>query len=225
MKKTHEAYPKAKRIKFVRRFPTFKKRFYQLAPKRSLDVLISNLLAPQDDFRQKIKSGERVLQAYEGVLAYQKKSVFAGYPQGEYTALDILKAARAIKSVMHRREFADTGWTITMGGSFPSGRARLETSDVDIMLSNSKYNDYLEEMTAEVNEALKATRPESGLEVHSFFETTTEVNAAIVSPIFVRISADKIEVLVYPPIRSRERDAYQLSRNYNAPDVYLIEKE
>ncbi len=223
LEKAHEAYPKAKRIKFVRRFPTFKKRFYQLAPKRSLDVLISNLLALQDDFRKKIKNGESVLQAYENVLRFQKQSVFSGYPQGEYTALDILKAAQAIKSVMHRHENVDTGWSITMGGSFPSGRARLETSDIDIMLSNSKYNEYLEEMTTEVNEALRKTNPESGLEVHSFFETTTEVNAAIVSPIFVRISADKIELMVYPPIRSRERDAYQLSRNYNAPDVYLLD--
>ncbi len=224
LQKAHEVYPTASRVKSVREFPFYKKNYLRLAPKRALDVLISNLLPPRKEIRQKIERGQSVLQAYQEVLQYQKKSVFAGYSQGSYSASDVLIAARAIQSVMHQRETTDPTWTVTMGGSFPSGRAKLETSDIDVMLSDSRYNQHLEEMTSQVNEALKATHPESALEVHSFFETTTEVNAAIVSPMFIRISKDRIELLVYPPIRSLERDEHQLPQNYEAPDVYLLEE-
>jgi hypothetical protein len=163
---------------------------------------------------QQISEGKTALEAYDYFLQLQKKTVFPNAENGTYEASDVLAVAKTVQQVLRKSRVNAKDEAIIMAGSFPNGRAKLSSSDVDLQIPNLHYENLMAEMTKEVNQLLQLRFPTAQLEVNSMFFTTTPVNAAIVSPLQIRISRDSIELQVFDPIKNKDHDEFQLDFNY-----------
>ncbi len=214
-------YPTLKKEKWVRTW-TFRKKYLELGPKRAVDIAIRQLDPPAPFFQAGIREGKTASAVYGEYIALLRSKYFARGDTGGYSVDDILAAARDAQIELRKLPPGKVPHSLVMAGSFPTGRANLATSDVDVIPSHFSIEDGYPAIQERINAGLRKKYPKANLEVHSMFATVTEIDAAIVSPIMVRVETDRIEILVYPTFRPMPGDHQYLPQNYPPPLVFEV---
>lgn len=216
-------YAGLKKEKWVRSWYG-RKTYLELGPKRAADVLIRQLYPPAPFFEKRVAEGADALKAYSEYIAILRTKFFTSAEFGGYEAKDLLDVATEIQSALRLVPPGAAGKkpSIVIAGSVPTGRARLRGSDVDLIPSHYSLEQLYPALEKKINSLLGSRYSGADLELHSMFSTTTEVDAAVVSPVMLRIDGDRIDLLVYPTFRPHARDQHFLPANYPPPIVYRL---
>lgn len=218
--KIRSRYPHAAKIHIDPRVP------YQMAPKGSLDALITNLAHPFEFFRARHAAGSAAADIYQEYLAQLNSRVFGERSSfGNYTGAQVLELMRGLQQVLREWQESHPDGSppfLLIQGSFPSGRARLDTSDLDSHLSPRDA-----QLEWKLGEALPANwsgRGPMGL-TFSFFPEMGPGHFAWnsqVSPLSIMIKPDAIELWIFPPQRLVPHELFNQGSDAR-PDVYRIE--
>lgn len=223
--KINRIYPELSKKKWVLKFPFFGRAYLELSPKMAIDVFILHTFKGAETIRSSFQRTGNALEALSAYFNGLRSKVFSGLENGNYSAEEVLESARSIQKVLREKyqPEEDEIPEIILAGSFPNGRANLSSSDIDVMINHPNIELLYKEMDTRVNGILRAKHPNAKLEIHSMFSTTTIVDAAVISPAFIRITPKRIELIVYKPFRPLPGDKHFLPQNYEDPDIYLLE--
>lgn len=216
-------YANLKKEKWVRTW-TGRKTYLELGPKRAIDVLIRQIYPPAPFFAKRIAEGAEPLKVYAEYLTSLREKFFTSEEFGGYQAGDLLDVATEIQLALRRNptKITEENPSLIIAGSVPTGRARIRGSDIDLIPSHYSLEKLYPEMEKKINSLLDGRYPGANFELHSMFSTTTSVDAAVVSPVMLRVDADHVDLLVYPAFRPHARDQHFLPENYPPPIVYRL---
>ncbi|MBM3381530.1 MAG: hypothetical protein FJY29_03720 [Betaproteobacteria bacterium] len=117
-----------------------------VAPKRCLDAILSYAVNPLKIISTHEKVKTDLTAAYDSYLAVFREIIFPDGSRGNYSAQQVFDVARIfqqfLKEEKNKRPIASQ-YTIYMGGSYVNGRAKLESSDVDIVTVDMSRNPIL----------------------------------------------------------------------------------
>lgn len=209
-------YPKLSKVKYVRTLG-LSKRYLELAPKRSIDILINAL-----------SSAEHLssFQDYSAYLKELRQTYFINGKNGDYSASDVAEIGRIVQKHLRLWKTLNPGSAaleMLITGSVPNGRAVLDNTDLDAIPSDFKLEAVYPAIQKDIHEFFLKRARETHIEVHSMFKTTTVVNAALINPIVLKVTEERVSLLIYPPMASQPRDRFQLDRNYPKPHEVVIE--
>ncbi|MEN9528712.1 MAG: hypothetical protein RI932_585 [Pseudomonadota bacterium] len=117
-----------------------------VAPKRCLDAILSYAVNPLKIISTHEKVKTDLAAAYDAYLAVFRDLIFPDGSRGNYTSQQVFDVARIfqqfLKDEKSKRPVVSQ-YTIYMGGSYVNGRAKLESSDVDIVTIDMSRNPVL----------------------------------------------------------------------------------
>ncbi|NBO37696.1 hypothetical protein EBU99_03835 [bacterium] len=117
-----------------------------VAPKRCLDAILSYAVNPLKIISTNDKVKSDLSAAYDSYLSVFRNYIFPDGSRGNYTAKQVLDVAKIfqqfLKDEKTKRPIVSQ-YTIYMGGSYVNGRAKLESSDVDIITIDLSKNPVL----------------------------------------------------------------------------------
>jgi hypothetical protein len=114
-----------------------------VAPKRCLDMILSYAVNPLKIISTHAKVKSDVISAYDSYLEVFRTLIFPDGSRGNYTAKQVADVAKIFQQFLaeekSRRPIVSQ-YTIYMGGSYVNGRAKLDSSDVDIITVDMSKN-------------------------------------------------------------------------------------
>lgn len=117
-----------------------------VAPKRCLDAILSYAVNPLKIIASHEKVKTDLAAAYDAYLSVFKEYIFPDGSRGNYNAKQVFDVAKIfqdfLKDEKTKRPLVSQ-YTIYMGGSYVNGRAKLESSDVDIITLDMSRNPVL----------------------------------------------------------------------------------
>ncbi|MBI4374711.1 MAG: hypothetical protein HY542_07520 [Deltaproteobacteria bacterium] len=191
-----------------------------LPPKRALDAFLRGTLRPDETIRGEVARGKTAWEAYT-VCFRQWRSIFAGTPYGDYSPNDVGAVVQSIQNVL-RREAQGRSWSVTLGGSFPNGRALLESSDIDALVSDPRIVDLFPEMNRAIAAALRPRHHQIGLHLHQAPPHWVEAETGRINPILVRITPHSNALVLYPPVKIEAADVDLGGAVWPKPDILFI---
>jgi len=118
----------------------------KVAPKRCLDAILSYAVNPLKTISSHPDVKTDITKAYDSYLSVFREVIFPDGSRGNYNAQQVLDVARIFQKFLiaekEKRPIASK-YTIYMGGSYANGRAKLESSDVDIIALDLSRNPLL----------------------------------------------------------------------------------
>ncbi|MEY2988951.1 MAG: hypothetical protein RJB13_2472, partial [Pseudomonadota bacterium] len=118
----------------------------KVAPKRCLDAILSYAVNPLKTISSHPDVKTDITKAYDSYLSVFREVIFPDASRGNYNAKQVLDVARIFQKFLiaekEKRPIASK-YTIYMGGSYANGRAKLESSDVDIIALDLSKNPIL----------------------------------------------------------------------------------
>jgi hypothetical protein len=201
------------------------------APKRALDILVNSLLPPKKIIGQLVQSGMTPFQAYGEWL----KQIQDAMGFNSYDAYAVDKVLTTIQNFL-RQEIsigrAKHSDTLTLFGSFPQGRAKKESSDIDLNGGNSAFeNSDLENLKETINHEFRVEKISIQLSEATFHLVDssesndedsnlswTNLKAAEASPVQFEIHENKIVMQIYPSVHGGGR--YTRADRGVVPDAY-----
>lgn len=118
----------------------------KVAPKRCLDAILSYAVNPLKTISSHPDVKTDITKAYDSYLSVFREVIFPDGSRGNYNAQQVLDVARIFQKFLiaekEKRPIASK-YTIYMGGSYANGRAKLESSDVDIIALDLSKNPLL----------------------------------------------------------------------------------
>ena len=185
-------------------------------PKRLADGIMSHLYPPKDFFISSISSRESTAEVY-GRYLKKINSLIRQRNEPQYNVNDIIYLAK-----LYQKKLKE-GDNLIIVGSFPNGKAKIDTSDIDVFLENISYGKYFYEIDSAFNQyLLNQNKLNPRLESHSTPATFNLSELAIVSPIQIKVTTEQIDLLVYPPININRRDINLKNLSWPQPDVYPL---
>lgn len=117
-----------------------------VAPKRCLDAILSYAVNPLKIISTHEKVKTDLAAAYDSYLGFFRDYIFPDGSRGNYNATQVFDIAKIfqefLKAEKTKRPLVSE-YTIYMGGSYVNGRAKLESSDVDIITLDMSRNPVL----------------------------------------------------------------------------------
>jgi hypothetical protein len=117
-----------------------------VAPKRCLDAILSYAVNPLKIISTHEKVKTDLTAAYDAYLAVFRELIFPDGSRGNYNAKQVFDVARIFQKFLQDEKTKRpvvSQYTIYMGGSYVNGRAKLESSDVDIVTVDMSRNPVL----------------------------------------------------------------------------------
>jgi hypothetical protein len=118
----------------------------QVAPKRCLDAILSYAVNPLKIISAHEKVKTDPVAAYDSYLQVFREIVFPDGSRGNYKAQQVADVAKIFQKFLQdekNKRPVVSEYTIYMGGSYVNGRAKLESSDVDIITVDMAKNPVL----------------------------------------------------------------------------------
>jgi hypothetical protein len=181
----------------------------KLPPRRVLDQLWQELVQPARGITKEVKRGASVEDAYDLYLKGTSRS-FGHTPYGLREIRMVAAAVQEVlkdKRVQSRLSFlCGEPAEIIIGGSLPTGKARIETSDLDIVDPRATFP---EDILAKITTRVRSVFAKASLSVDMKAElaggrvsafTTEEM--APTTPLFLRIRTDGVELQAYDGIHN-----------------------
>ena len=194
-----------------------------VAPKRCLDAILSYAVNPLKIISSHDKVNTNLEDAYDAYLSVFREIIFPDGSRGNYNAKQVFDIAKIfqnfLKEEKNKRPLVSQ-YTIYMGGSYVNGRAKLESSDVDIVTLDMSRNPVLAAhqmfsplaLTEAVRKRVKQDYPPSqkvDLKVqvdNLFFQLSSgpaaegpdmESKFSRFMPVMIAVRADEIKLEVY----------------------------
>lgn len=117
-----------------------------VAPKRCLDAILSYAVNPLKIISTYDKTKTDLATAYDSYLSVFREYIFPDGSRGNYNAKQVFDIAKIFQSFLKEEKSKRplvSQYTIYMGGSYVNGRAKLESSDVDIITLDMSRNPVL----------------------------------------------------------------------------------
>jgi len=117
-----------------------------VAPKRCLDAILSYAVNPLKIISTHEKVKTDIITAYDAYLQVFRDYIFPDKSRGNYTAKQVADVAKIFQKFLQDEKTKRpvvSEYTIYMGGSYANGRAKLESSDVDIITVDMSKNPVL----------------------------------------------------------------------------------
>lgn len=117
-----------------------------VAPKRCLDAILSYAVNPLKIISKHPKFKTDLLAAYDSYLQVFRELIFPDGSRGNYNAKQVADVAKIFQKFLQDEKTKRpvvSEYTIYMGGSYVNGRAKLESSDVDIITVDMSKNPVL----------------------------------------------------------------------------------
>lgn len=117
-----------------------------VAPKRCLDAILSYAVNPLKIISTHDKVKTDIITAYDAYLQVFRDYIFPDKSRGNYTAKQVADVAKIFQKFLQDEKTKRpvvSEYTIYMGGSYANGRAKLESSDVDIITVDISRNPVL----------------------------------------------------------------------------------
>lgn len=192
-----------------------------MGPKRFLDALLSYFLPPVDILKNFVQGGASPLAAFDHYLILLRASIVQPEGYEYYSANDILFAAE-----QYQKQLADPNDFIYLTGSFPNGKAKLETSDVDVFISK---NNQIEKAFLIIDRANNEYfhsqgKVNSHLESHVTPTTFSLEDLATINPLMILITQNEIKLMVFPAILTDHSDLILRGISYPEPEQYTLER-
>lgn len=181
-------------------------------PKRVLDGLLRYLVQGDQTILKEIRAGKTPLEALD---AYSKqiRSIFQKTQYGKYTSEDLMKVSKIIQDKL--KTLPTNRPTVTLSGSFPNFKAKLGQSDIDILDLDPNLKASLDKTLVEIDRhfshqwSFSFEPHQEGLldktPISLFPETSSQHIRTLTmaqfmglfNPVQIRITPDRIELLVY----------------------------
>ncbi|NBX17890.1 MAG: hypothetical protein EBR09_11035 [Proteobacteria bacterium] len=117
-----------------------------VAPKRCLDAILSHAVNPLKMISRHEKIKTDPIAAYDSYLQVFRDIIFPDGSRGNYKAQQVADVAKIFQKFLQDEKSKRpivSEYTIYMGGSYVNGRAKLESSDVDIITVDMAKNPVL----------------------------------------------------------------------------------
>jgi hypothetical protein len=117
-----------------------------VAPKRCLDAILSYAVNPLKIISKHEKVKNDPVAAYDSYLQVFRDIIFPDGSRGNYKAQQVADVAKIFQKFLQDEKSKRpvvSEYTIYMGGSYVNGRAKLESSDVDIITVDMAKNPVL----------------------------------------------------------------------------------
>jgi len=201
----------------------------KVAPKRCLDAILSYAVNPLKTISSHPDVKTDITAAYDSYLSVFRDVIFPDGSRGNYNAKQVLDVARIFQKFLiaekEKRPIVSK-YTIYMGGSYANGRAKLETSDVDIIALDLSRNPLLAAhqmfsplaLTDAVRERVKQDYPSDQkidlkVQIDNLFFTLSSGPAAEgpdmqskfsrFMPVMIAITADEVRLEVFSAFEER----------------------
>ena len=162
-------------------------------PKRVADILLNAILRPHEPFFTMKERGWDVDRAMTESFARVRDA----FPASERGGLGDVRDLKAIARIIQERLKGEA--RITVFGSLANARARLGSSDMDWVHSEGHTIPF-SEIQQSIQDHLRGRHGKGLLGFELIPESKLDTaRMGTVNPIQLRITADKVEVLVYPP--------------------------
>lgn len=201
---------------------------YPIAPKRAIDTLTSLMDHPHAYFRER-KGKIPVSEIYTSFVDRLQTQTLRGQKgYAEYSGHDAIRVYKRIQNELRTHQTQNPqnpNPTFFIAGSFPNGRAHALTSDIDASLK-PRHKELSQKLKQSFNEELSRAGKTFELYI-SLFDILSPGHLAWnsqVNPLNVFITAEKIEIWIYPVIAM---DPQQLFVNGSPlePDIYRLDEE
>lgn len=191
----------------------------KLSPRRYADGTIRCLLRPAEWIQGKLDQGIPSLQAYESYRTLLRDAVFPEEPEyTTYSAAEVVQVGKSLQSwlVSSLPEEAESGGALILMGSFPNFKAKLDTSDIDLVSRGMR------KLTGPETTAIREFLQQEGLNSLALpvnADTfTDDWQHSRVNPITIRISKKDIRLQVFPTLPYTQAAAPPLVDEVLAPD-------
>lgn len=188
---------------------------WTIGGRRLLDRVITRLERCDLKFAAAKNKGLKTWDIYQNYLSDHQQGFHINYSADEIAVI-----IQAIQSqLVAKQEPNRAPLTILLAGSFINGKASLTHSDLDISVSDPLLLRDLPELQDKVDSLLRRIRPDANLK----FEAHTEPAAFYgqLNAIVIKVSAQKVELLVYGPavvgqdgrsLRAADFSAYEVEQ-------------
>lgn len=119
---------------------------------------------------------------------------------------------------MHR----DSHPRIIIGGSFPSGRARLESSDLDVRVEPPELAKSFPQFETAIQQAFMTQGSQVDLHIEQVWSSQGVTRLAVINPILMNITPEKVELWVYPPLSIPKHDQDFRLNLYPEPKIFNL---
>lgn len=201
----------------------------KVAPKRCLDAILSYAVNPLKIIGNHENVKSDLTKAYDAYLSVFREVIFPDGSRGNYNAKQVLDVAKIFQKFLQdekeKRPIASK-YTIYMGGSYVNGRAKLESSDVDIITLDMSRNPLLAAhqmfsplaLTQAVRERVKRDYPEDQkidlkVQIDNLFFNLSSGPAAEgpdmqskfsrFMPVMIAVTADEVRLEVFSAFEER----------------------
>lgn len=201
----------------------------KVAPKRCLDAILSYAVNPLKIIGSHPEVKTNITAAYDAYLSVFREVIFPDGSRGNYNAKQVLDVAKIFqKFLIEEKEKRPivSKYTIYMGGSYVNGRAKLESSDVDIITLDMSKNPILAAhqmfsplaLTQAVRERVKMDYPEDQkidlkVQIDNLFFNLSSGPAAEgpdmqskfsrFMPVMIAVTADEVRLEVFSAFEER----------------------
>lgn len=183
-----------------------------LDPKRAVDLLIRHMVQADSFFTKNPSSPRTEIRVNSQLSAYlaAMREIFHPTPFGDYSLADIKSVAQAISQELKKVEKSSglTHATILLYGSFPNGKALVNSSDLDVVFSSAHLRKLIPLMDQAIANALRGKYDNVGLHLSEAPALFNAVFAAHLSPLYLRITAQNVDVLYYDQNNRSSRYRY-----------------
>lgn len=219
-------YPKAHDKNWVRKGWFFQiKKMALLSPQQSLDILTNQLLPARKFIEKMIEGGKKVDKAYESYLAELRSGVYSRAKVGHYTGAEVNGIVLGIRGFLQSSDLIPKGTAIRLVGRFPNGRAYVSPIPVELIVPDFVHDLDLNKIRAGIARRINQHDPKLKFEVSVLSQNITETKVAVTDPIQIQITHDDVNLLIYDPIKTIDRDQILLPQNYEAPISLKLYKE
>lgn len=161
------------------------------APKRAVDFLLRHLFPPDEIIAKRVAEGAAPAAAWQGYFDELRRIVPKAQPN-PYGPDVVLEYA---KEVQEKLRSENANFAVYIGGTLPAGKARAGKSDVDLFPVGFGTMAQIE-MTEFRTTALGGLLPSSHPVGQDRLVLFSRQN-----PVFVRVTKEKLELVVYPKVR------------------------
>lgn len=171
---------------------------WHIGGRRLLDYSLMLLQRHDLKFAADMAKGQSAQQAYDQFLREQNKAFGSRYDSSE-----LMQFAQFLRDELRVLHSTGPSATLVLGGSFVNGKARLNSSDLDISVSDPRLLRFKNSWEVQLNTLLKRKYPEAALEIEMHAVPANfygKINTFVIS-----IDANQIHLLVFEPSRIADR--------------------
>lgn len=226
LKRISEVYPhlSKSRAKFGVKLPVQLTKD-QLAPKRFADFVLRNLIRADQIIGQAVnEEGRSSVEALQKYFSTLQEGVLRSTGVGNYSALDVQRVARVLQRelIQWAKENRVSHPKIIIGGSFPGGRARLESSDLDVRVDPPELAKRFSEFERAIRRELGSTGTKVDLHLEEVWPSQGVTRLGVLNPVLMNITPEQTELWVYPPLEVPKHDQNFEWNLYPEPKIYIL---